>query len=789
MGSRHTAPDACGSTRQPEYPSIVRRLASLLLVATLLAGLGVVAPAGAAPALAATANPKVAIIVGATHGTTSRYRSNAQELAAVARQYTSNVVTVYSPSATWTKVKAAVNGASVIVYLGHGNGWPSPYTFDPNYTTKDGFGLNADVNGDGRLSDYEVKYYGEPSVRTLTPAPNAVVLLFHLCYASGNAESGAYEPSLSVARQRVDNYGAGFLRTNVRAVIADGHSDGSYYMDALFTSRQSILDLWRNAPDYNGNEAQYASARTPGATYAMDPESPGYYYRSIVGKLTVQTQDITGAEYADTTRDPATMQVPGNASPAADAAPVYASTDDLLGALEPATTLGIDTRVRVDWAEAGLVAPDGSPVYRIHTDEGVEGWMAGSSLLPRDGTAPRVWTRDDGSGAFSPNGDGSGDTYNLAVQLSEASSWTLTIRQGWHEQATFSGEGDLAQIAWTPTPGTVGDGWLSWRLTATDAWGNGPTETEGWFEADTSAPTATVTTAAPVSAPVLTPNGDTSGESTSWAITSSEDGTAQAIVRNVDGDVVRTVDGILAPGGVRLAWNGRDADGAPVPDGAYTVDLVTIDPAGNPSEPVTRDVAVYTGLGFLGASSAVFLPQDGDALAATTDLSFTLSAPATVDWTVVNAAGAVVRTIATGEAREAGVATFTWDGRDDAGAMVPRGTYRSVVKATDGTLISTQALAITADAFRIAVSDTTPARRQRITVSVVSAEGLSAAPRLRIAQPGIAAWTVTMTRTATGSWKAVITLKSSNAGTLRLRVSGVDTNGAAQLTEIVLPLH
>ena len=60
------------------------------------------------------------------------------------------------------KVKAAASGASILIYLGHGNGWPSPYTFDPNYTTKNGFGLNYDSNRDGKLSDYENRYYGEP---------------------------------------------------------------------------------------------------------------------------------------------------------------------------------------------------------------------------------------------------------------------------------------------------------------------------------------------------------------------------------------------------------------------------------------------------------------------------------------------------------------------------------------------------------------------------------------------------------------------------------------------------
>ena len=177
------------------------RKVAIALAALLVAGLGAVTPATAPLAHAAT-NPKVAIIVGATHGATDRYRSSADQVAAAASRYTTNVVKVYSPNATWSKVKSAVAGASVIVYLGHGNGWPSPYTYDPNFTTKNGFGLNYDVNGNGSLSDYELKYYGEPSIRDLSPAPNAVVMLFHLCYASGNSEPGRDDPSLSVARQR-----------------------------------------------------------------------------------------------------------------------------------------------------------------------------------------------------------------------------------------------------------------------------------------------------------------------------------------------------------------------------------------------------------------------------------------------------------------------------------------------------------------------------------------------------------------------------------------------------------
>ncbi len=292
----------------------LRKLA-LIVAAVLLAGLGLVAPA-TAPAASAATGPKVAIIVGATHSATAQYRSYADQIYAEAIKYTPNIIKVYSPNATWTKVKAAVDGASIIVYLGHGNGWPSPYTYDPNYTTKDGFGLNYDVNKDGKLSDNELKYYGEPKIETLTPAPNAVVLLFHLCYASGNPESGP-ESDITKAQQRVDNYAAAFIKAGARAVIANGHSHDPYYIRALFTTNQTIDEYWRNAPDANDNVATYASVRNPGSTFQMDPERTGYYYRSVAGDMALTTEQVTGASAWSIPADPATFVLPNAEIPLA----------------------------------------------------------------------------------------------------------------------------------------------------------------------------------------------------------------------------------------------------------------------------------------------------------------------------------------------------------------------------------------------------------------------------------------------------------------------------------------
>ena len=241
------------------------RLSLVALLGALLLSFAVGVPSTSA----ASAAPKVVIIVGATHGATASYRTRADAAYAEARKYTPNVVKVYSPNATWSKVKAAVVGASIVIYFGHGNGWPSPYTYDPLYTTKDGFGLNATA-GNG---DYNNKYYGEPYVSTLALAPHAVVILSSLCYASGNSEPGDPAPSRTTARKRVDNFGAGFLKA-ADAVIADGHGGPEPYIRALFTTHATIEGVWRSAPNFHDHVLSFASTRTKGARPSPTPTPP-----------------------------------------------------------------------------------------------------------------------------------------------------------------------------------------------------------------------------------------------------------------------------------------------------------------------------------------------------------------------------------------------------------------------------------------------------------------------------------------------------------------------------------
>jgi hypothetical protein len=251
------------------------------------------------PVKAAAIATKVVIVVGATHGETESYISHGRQLASIAREYTSNVIEVYSPNATWSAVKAAAAGANILVYLGHGNGEPSPYhpNMWPNTTDMqavDGMGLNLTA-GHGHSNTH---YYGETYAMTLDLAPHALVMLNHLCYAAGNSEPQDPAPTLAVARQRIDNFGAGFIRAGAEAVIAEGHSGLGGYMRAFFESHTSVETMWKKWEWSHGNFSSWQSSRNPTYTSQMDPDSPsGGYYRSMVSKPGLKTDEvISGTE-------------------------------------------------------------------------------------------------------------------------------------------------------------------------------------------------------------------------------------------------------------------------------------------------------------------------------------------------------------------------------------------------------------------------------------------------------------------------------------------------------------
>jgi len=195
----------------------MRRLTLAFAVAMLVATTGLFATA--APTAAAS-NAKVVIVVGAVGSNTAGWINGANQAADTFAQYTSNVTKIYSPNATWAAVKAAAVGANILVYIGHGSGFPNPYVGYLQPNGDNGMGLNATA-GNG---DSNTQYYGENYMAQLGLAPNALVILNHLCYASGNNEAGLTNPTLKLR-------GANDLTvTNRLTVTVSAPSGWSYFL-------------------------------------------------------------------------------------------------------------------------------------------------------------------------------------------------------------------------------------------------------------------------------------------------------------------------------------------------------------------------------------------------------------------------------------------------------------------------------------------------------------------------------------------------------------------------------
>ena len=204
--------------------------------------------------------------------------------AALARKYTPDVTEIYSPNATWPAVREALQGASLVIYMGHGNGWPSKYRDSLYPPSQNGFGLNPTAPG----NDYSHQYFGEgPIADDVRLAKNAVVLLNHLCYASGNTRTRSRRGH---ARRRPASASTttppASSRPAPRRSIAEAYDSPNNMVRVVLGGKRSIEAAWRGAPSRQRQPRSPSRAsRSPGYVAQMDPErSSSGFSRSIVLK-------------------------------------------------------------------------------------------------------------------------------------------------------------------------------------------------------------------------------------------------------------------------------------------------------------------------------------------------------------------------------------------------------------------------------------------------------------------------------------------------------------------------
>ena len=246
--------------RPPSHPDEQAPRRGLLVA--LLAALLAVGSLAAAPAPASAAGIKVAIVVGPAGSLTSSYLRSARGYAAQARSYGATVVEVYTPNATWSRVRSAVQGANLLIYLGHGNGFPNPYNSTLTPLKVDGFGLNPYAGQRQHAHDL--------LRRVLRPDPGQ----------ARAQRGGDPQPPLLLDRELragqpdPDRVGGPQARRQLRRRASCGparrpssrpSARRRYLIDSLFTSDQAMLDIFWSAPDRTWTyRTSFASVRTPG---------------------------------------------------------------------------------------------------------------------------------------------------------------------------------------------------------------------------------------------------------------------------------------------------------------------------------------------------------------------------------------------------------------------------------------------------------------------------------------------------------------------------------------------
>jgi putative cell wall-binding protein len=242
-----------------------RALSIIAAVAVLASSLLVLDPPSAAASVGT--GKKVAIIVGPTGSLTSSFRQQGDQIASAASATGATVVKVYSPSATWANVRNAVNGANIVVYLGHGNGYPSPYADVQRTDRVNGWGLNrTTTNGDDDRWDSTMVYCGEKALtgtltsadgaaqwnycggkngtQGITPAPGFVMIYSGACYSPGASEPHLAPPTNNMALQRVSNYSRPVLTLGAGAYFATYHGAASLVDRILRNPNMSFGDIY-----------------------------------------------------------------------------------------------------------------------------------------------------------------------------------------------------------------------------------------------------------------------------------------------------------------------------------------------------------------------------------------------------------------------------------------------------------------------------------------------------------------------------------------------------------------
>ena len=282
-------------------------------------------------------------------------------------------------------------------------------------------------------------------------------------------------------------------------------------------------------------------------------------------------------------------------------------------------------------------------------------------------------------GYISPNGDGVKDSTQITATFNQQANWTLTFKNSAGAAVrTYSGTGSSMAQTWDgkdEAGQVVTDGSYTYRI---DAMGGFVT---GTIVVDTTGPTALIT--APISSAALWNTVQIAGTASDINFDNYKveygPGSGSGPWTLISSATSSVTSGTLA------TWTTNDQTNTVLlQNGGYSLKLTSTDKAGNSTVttlPVNVDNLVLSGVSINSHSL--------DTLAAQTNIiSYGINGAGTVTLKIVPekqgpAGSPIYQTSQTVAA--AGSSSFTWNGKDSTGKVVPDEAYLYVLDASDGT--------------------------------------------------------------------------------------------------------
>jgi flagellar hook assembly protein FlgD len=354
---------------------------------------------------------------------------------------------------------------------------------------------------------------------------------------------------------------------------------------------------------------------------------------------------------------------------------------------------GVDVPAELVWnglTDSGALAPDGrySIVVEAFDDNGnqatTEPWFVVIDTMP-----PNVKATGPAGGSdaliFSPDGDGSKDTFAIAQDGSVEDLWKADVLDAagavirtWKTQnaaptlVSWDGKNDSGQV--------VPDGVYAYRIASTDRAGNAGSAKVENIIVNTQQPPVGVA----IDMAAFSPNGDGVRDVLSLlpnVPVRTGISTWKLSVLDADGKDRWSVSGSTPESlAARYQFNGKDSSGASLPEGTYRTRLSVTYVNGHGPVAYSPSFIVDTTApkATVTVDRAAFNPL-GDA---NTKITITQSGSEEDRWTgeMVNAGGAAVKTWTFLGTPDKAV---QWDGSDDAGKVVADGSYTYRLSATD----------------------------------------------------------------------------------------------------------